>query len=327
MRRDVRFRMFSCGAMRFPFILGTVPGYPCCMPFHPDPELRQAFNGYQGPDPATSRLIFLGKDANFPLWPENQPAQQDTTQRNHVLAFLGGQLWAENIEFRESIQYLSRNLYRNRAHHPLLLRCFPSNAPGLKYHQTMASLFDRIIDRLQSHGEHNLAESLITKDSAFVELCRFPTTGNNGEHARLLFGGDTPNGSESDDTFRDQQRKHRDKVLPAWLLNSERSSNNPRCCVVLPKSVFKVLCQANWQGLTMGSFRQCNNVLVQDEIVRIDLQPPQLIQLPGPFQNCRWFVTDSFPYFHGKSAHEIGAALTNLGSELANALHEGHRIG
>jgi hypothetical protein len=294
------------------------------MPFHPDLDLRHAFKGYQGPDPANSRLIFLGKDANFPLWPGHQRAQQDTTQRNCVLAFLRRQVWTENVEFRESIQYLSRNLYPNRAHHPLLLRCFPNNAPGLKYHQTMASLFDRIIDRLQSHGAHTLAESLITKDSTFVELCRFPTSGNNGKHARLLFDGGRPNGFELDDTFHDAQTHHRNASLPTWLLNSSRPSKSPPCCVVLPKSVFKVLCQANWQGLTMGIFRQCNNVLVQNEIVRIGMQPPQLIQLPGPFQNCRWFVTDSFPYFHGKSAHEIGAALTNLGCELANALHEDH---
>jgi hypothetical protein len=293
------------------------------MPFHPDPDLRQAFNGYQGQHPLASRLIFLGKDANFPGWGENPLPEQNTTQRNRVLAFLGGQVWTENCDFRESAQYLSRNLYPDRAHHPLLLSCFQGNDPGAKYHRTMACLIDRVIDRLQASRRYDLANSLITQHSTFVELVRIPTPDNNGNHLNTLFEGDVPNDWPNEPDFRQAQEHHRTQNLPEWLLNSQRSkAGHGDCIVVLPMSTFRVLCHNEWQGLNMELLNH-RMLQFQNGIVRIDAEYQNGPPLPEAFEQCRWFATERFPYFRGNGVNDavVGATLTGLGQDLADELN------
>jgi hypothetical protein len=290
------------------------------MPFHSDPELRAAFQGYQGPDPTGCRLIFVGKDANYPPWRESPLSPQEQQQRACVLAFLRNGAWRENADFRESQCYLSRNLYPARAHHPSLLRCFPGNKDGAKYHRTFACLIDRIIDRLQAAGQNDLAAGLVTAHCTFVELIGFPTWDDNGSKVLELFRGEVPQGWDDGVDFTGAQQTHRETVLPAWLLNSRRSRP---CTVVLPKSVFRVLCQAGWRGLNTGIFNHRMNQFGNGGVIEIDAPHLNRDQpLPGDFQQCRWLVTGGFPYFRGRGLNDeaIGAALTQLSEVLCRYL-------
>lgn len=296
------------------------------MPFHTDPQLRAAFQGYQGPDPAGCRLIFVGKDANYPPWGEPPLSPEEQQQRASVLNYLTNQPWRGGAVFRESQCYLSRNLYPARAQHPLLLNCFPANRDGAKYHRVMACLFDRMIDRLQVAGQNDLAHNLVTTHSTFVELVRFPTWDDNGKSALRLFQGQVPQGWDDNMGFTDSQRAHREDRLPEWLLNSQRTRpGQSPCTVVLPKSVFKVLCQAEWRGLNMRIFNHRMNQFGNGDVVAIDAPHHNLNQpLPEDFGQCRWHITRGFPYFRGQGLNDeaIGAALTKLGEVLADALQQ-----
>lgn len=252
---------------------------------------------------------------------------EEQQQRASVLAYLNSGPWQEGAVFRESPWYLSRRLYPTRAHHPLLLNCFPANRDGAKYHRVMACLFDRMIDRLQVAGQNDLAHNLVTTHSTFVELVRFPTRDNNGNEVLSLFRGEVPQGWGNGAGFTDFQGRHRENHLAEWLLNNSqrtRPGQSP-CTVVLPKSVFKVLCQAEWRGLNMRIFNHRMNQFGNGDVVAIDAPHLNDTQpLPADFHQCRWHVTRGFPYFRGRGLNDeaIGAALTQLGEVLADALQQ-----
>lgn len=287
------------------------------MPFHRDHFLREAFQGHQGPPATTSRIIFVGKDANFPDWGGAQPTDRQQLQRDSVLAFLKNGAWRENADFRESQCYLSRNLHPARAHHPSLLRCFHGNKDGAKYHRTFACLIDRIIDQLQAADRDDIVADLVTKRCTFVELIRFPTTGNNGNVVQQLFQADLQGmpsewGDAAD--FCEAQANHRNKTLPSWLLNSERQKS--LCTVVLPKSVFALLCEAQWHGLKGGHLNDATEYFKA---------PNRYLYPLAHLGDCDWLVTDGFPYFShfaGWGADTITEAMDQLAKKLAVVLRQ-----
>jgi hypothetical protein len=291
------------------------------MPFHPDAALRNAFQGYQGPNPANCRVIFVGKDANFPDWNEIPLPHLQQLQRDSTLAFLenanGNWRWNHG-EFRESPLYVSRNQHQNRAHHPFLLSCFPGHRDGAPYHRTMARLIDMIINSLQFAGQNALADNLVTTHSTFVELIRLPTTGNNGNVVPALFQGHMPQGWGDDVGFGVAQEIHRCTTLPNWLLNSNRQKlGQQTCVVVLPKSVFQVLCGAEWHELNNEHLQGVSNWFLDN--------PNQCVcHLPG-FQDRHWLIVDGFPYFPhfaGWNGVQANWVLNQMANQLANALQQ-----
>ena len=273
------------------------------MPFHLDPDLRAAFQGYQGQFPLKSCVIFLGKDANFPKWNANPPVEFQQEQRVRILSFLTGGEWRDGAQFRISQVYANRNENSERAHHPFLLNCFPGNRDGARYHTRIAQLIDRVIDKNEFRGNQIVAQC------SFVELVRYATVGNNGSLLNNLFKGDTPDEWNGDEGFQDAQTQHREKLL-SWLFE-DRVKN--ACSVFVPKSVFKFLCEEEWGALNGGCLRQMNEyfdnnqkALIFDKIV---------------LNRNRWIITKYFPYFRRTPANIIDGSLNAIANKLVEALN------
>ncbi len=135
------------------------------MPFdyHPDPDLRHAYPGYQGQHPARARCIFLGFDPNFPTgedWRRSKPTFLEYLDK--------GPAWC--IE--------------NNRHHPM------APAQGQErltdYHNVMASLFSRLTNL-------GVDRQAILEKVSFVDLLGKPTKGcrneNRARYRRYLKGG------------------------------------------------------------------------------------------------------------------------------------------
>ena len=160
-----------------------------------------------------SRIIFLGKDANFP--PIHEP-----DLLNRVCHFLAGEEWKEGAVFRTSPRYVDRNLHPERAHHPFLLAHFHGGHDGAPYHSKIARLFDAMLLQPELHDQGDLAANLVSKYCAFVELIRFATAGNNGIFLSQVFRGILPpNAQNVPVNFAHLQGAHRNETLREWLLN------------------------------------------------------------------------------------------------------------
>lgn len=281
--------------------------------FHPLGKLQTAFQGYQGVKPADSRIIFLGKDANFPEIDPNSEAEK----LRRVCNFLAGREWKTDAVFRRSLYYEDRNTYPERAHHPFLLKCFPGNRAGAPYHGKIARLIDEMYSCLHEQGRADLAKNLVGKHLSFVELIRCATTGNNGEYLDQVFRGNLPCCAKHDPLgFPDKQKSHREETLRTWLLSSS-SAKKPRT-VVIPMSIFNCLCRpeineaAKWlrltpdHGTSARKFFGCGG-------------KHSIYPLPD-FDGRDWLITNGFPYFRGRKADEIKQSLRELAEALSQRL-------
>ena len=257
------------------------------MSFHPDQDLQRLYNGFQGAPPNESRMIFLGMDANFPEF-----HGEGDERRTALLSFLQNDQHWRRMAFRTQHVplYLNRNDHPGRAHHPSLLSCFNGTQAGAPYHRRVACTIDRILEQIQQNEVQIQAADLVNSIS-FVDLCRFPTLGNNGNHAPLLFQAGVPANWEAPANFVEHQRNHRNGSLPKWLLQHDR-------LVVMPESVFKVLCKSGWHGLDMAVFQSVAQGWPENQSFSWpNIANPDPNQPENPFQNCQWLVTRAFPYF------------------------------
>lgn len=274
------------------------------MAFHPDIELRNNFQGYQGPHPLNSSVIFLGKDANFPHWGANPHNELDWERRSRVLSFLGNGDWRNEAEFRFSQLYENRNAHPLRAHHPFLLNCFPGNKGGAPYHGKMARLIDRVLEQNEAFNDNQI----VTR-CTFVELVSYPTVGNNGDALADLFNGNTPNGWEECEHFEGVQENHRNN-LRTWLIDER---GNGGCTVFIPRSVFEFLCRNNWETLNNNHLNQMNEYFLHNP----NTSTYEAVVVNGN----NLIVTRGFPYFRNWNAVNINTTINEVASIFANALN------
>ena len=274
------------------------------MAFHPDIELRNNFQGYQGPHPLDSSVIFLGKDANFPHWEANPNNELDRERRCRVLSFLGNGNWRNQAEFRISQLYADRNLYPLRAHHPFLLNCFPGNKGGAPYHGKMARLIDSVLEQNEALNNNQT----VTR-CTFVELVSYPTVGNNGHALAQLFNGNIPNGWENCEHFGCVQTNHR-KNLKTWLFNQ---ISNRVCTVFIPRSVFKFICINNWEILNNNHLNQMNKYFLDNPKISTYRVADERVN--------NWIVTRGFPYFRNWNAANINITINKVANLVAIAIN------
>lgn len=285
---------------------------PMMFTFYRPGKLQTSFQGYQGAEPTTSRIIFLGKDANFP---EISPASHPDTFRR-VCRFLAGQEWKAGAVFRASSQYEDRNIHTERAHHPFLLDHFPGGRDGAPYHGKIARLIDKMFSYLAEDGQNDLAANFVGRDISFVELVRFATTGNNGRFLNRLFRGILPPGAQyAPLDFCDRQKLHREETIPNWLLNVERA--NRHRTVVIPMSIFSCLCQR--------AVNQAANLCLTPDHRKQAHQwfasggKGHIYHLPG-FDDRDWLITDGFPYFFAWKTAAVERCLGELAKILSQRL-------
>ena len=130
---------------------------------HDSVELNELFNlrPFQGQHPSRSRVIFFGRDANYPSDIKNnetRPGCFDLLRQYHE----------DGVGFWQ-------NLYGNnpeQKHHPFLI-CMRDRDPGFRYHQVFSEM------NLGSHCANHIS---------FVELLNVPTMGNPKDDPNNEFG-------------------------------------------------------------------------------------------------------------------------------------------
>lgn len=244
------------------------------------------FNGFQGPNPINPGVtrVILAKDANF-------PSPLILNQHPDAAVLLSQYI-------NEPDNFLTQNIGR---HHPTI--CDPWAIPmlrsGRKYHKTFHKMLQYAVGP-QHNGQDitNLAQTI-----SFLELLKFPTSGNSGRNPRFIRYvsgdfGEMQFGEEDVESFNARQQHGWTRVAQIEHLRLiDKILGNP------DKKVFV------FSGFS-GLFQAFNN----DQHLTLSNESPLLVSL------ANWLRTD--PVGHRQPPAGIHAQIvphTHFSNAISNA--------